>query len=254
METALVQSELVWENPAENRRHFADLLRPLAGSVDLIVLPEMFTTGFTMNPQNIPTEEGQRTLDWMLEQASLANAALTGSIVFPEGGRHYNRLVFAMPDGTYEQYDKRHTFTLAGEDRVYTRGTGRLQVDFRGFTFCPLICYDLRFPVWSRNTEGYDVLIYVANWPSPRVFAWDTLLQARAIENMSYVLGVNRVGTDPNSLSYSGHTAAYDSLGNCLAFSEGEEILRVSLSKSHLKTTRDSLRFLQDRDRFSLES
>lgn len=254
METALVQSELVWENPAENRRHFADLLRPLAGSVDLIVLPEMFTTGFTMNPQNIPTEEGQRTLDWMLEQASLANAALTGSIVFPEGGRHYNRLVFAMPDGTYEQYDKRHTFTLAGEDRVYTRGTGRLQVDFRGFTFCPLICYDLRFPVWSRNTEGYDVLIYVANWPSPRVSAWDTLLQARAIENMSYVLGVNRVGTDPNSLSYSGHTAAYDSLGNCLAFSEGEEILRVSLSKSHLKTTRDSLRFLQDRDRFSLES
>ena len=254
METALVQSELVWENPAENRRHFADLLRPLAGSVDLIVLPEMFTTGFTMNPQNIPTEEGQRTLDWMLEQASLANAALTGSIVFPEGGRHYNRLVFAMPDGTYEQYDKRHTFTLAGEDRVYTRSTGRLQVDFRGFTFCPLICYDLRFPVWSRNTEGYDVLIYVANWPSPRVSAWDTLLQARAIENMSYVLGVNRVGTDPNSLSYSGHTAAYDSLGNCLAFSEGEEILRVSLSKSHLKTTRDSLRFLQDRDRFSLES
>lgn len=254
METALVQSELVWENPAENRRHFADLLRPLAGSVDLIVLPEMFTTGFTMNPQNIPTEEGQRTLDWMLEQASLANAALTGSIVFPEGGRHYNRLVFAMPDGTYEQYDKRHTFTLAGEDRVYTRSTGRLQVDFRGFTFCPLICYDLRFPVWSRNTEGYDVLIYVSNWPSPRVSAWDTLLQARAIENMSYVLGVNRVGTDPNSLSYSGHTAAYDSLGNCLAFSEEEEILRVSLSKSHLKTTRDSLRFLQDRDRFSLES
>ena len=159
-----------------------------------------------------------------------------------------------MPDGSYEQYDKRHTFTLAGEDRVYTRGTERLQVDFRGFTFCPLICYDLRFPVWSRNTDGYDVLIYVANWPSPRVSAWDTLLRARAIENMSYVLGVNRVGTDPTNHTYSGQRAAYDSLGNCLAFSEGEEILRVSLSKSHLQTTRESLRFLQDQDRFSLES
>lgn len=254
METALVQSALIWENPAENRRHFADLLKPLAGDVDLIVLPEMFTTGFTMNPQNIPAEEGQRTLDWMLEQASLTNAAVTGSMVVPEGGRYYNRLVFAMPDGNYGQYDKRHTFTLAGEDRVYTRGTQRLQVTFRGFTFCPLICYDLRFPVWSRNTDEYDVLIYVANWPSPRVSAWDTLLRARAIENMSYVLGVNRVGPDPNHLTYSGHTAAYDSLGNCLAFSEGEEILRVSLRKSHLQETRGSLRFLQDRDRFSLES
>ncbi len=254
MEAALVQSALIWENPGKNRRHFADLLKPLSGSVDLIVLPEMFTTGFTMNPQHIPAEEGRRTLDWMLEQASLANAAVTGSTVMPEGGRYYNRLVFAMPDGSYEQYDKRHTFTLAGEDRVYTRGTERLQVDFRGFTFCPLICYDLRFPVWSRNADGYDVLIYVANWPSPRVSAWDTLLRARAIENMSYVLGVNRVGTDPNNLIYSGHTAAYDSLGNCLASSEGEEILRVSLSKSHLQTTRESLRFLQDQDRFSLES
>jgi len=254
METALVQSALVWENPEKNRLYFSELLKPLVGSVDLIVLPEMFTTGFTMNPQNIPDEEGSRTLDWMLEQASRANAALTGSTVFREKGRYYNRLVFARPDGTYELYDKRHTFTLAGEDKVYTRGRERLQMDFRGFTFCPLICYDLRFPVWSRNTDGYDVLIYVANWPSPRVSAWDALLRARAIENMSYVLGVNRIGSDPNNLTYSGHTAAYDSLGNRLVFAEGEEILRVTLSKSHLKETRDSLRFLQDQDRFSLES
>ena len=254
METALVQSELVWENPKENRQYFTELLKPLAGSVDLIVLPEMFTTGFTMNPQNIGLEEGRRTLDWMLEQASRANAALTGSTVYHEKGRYYNRLIFAMPDGTYEFYDKRHTFTLAGEDKVYTRGTDRIQIDFRGFTFCPLVCYDLRFPVWSRNTDGYDVLIYVANWPSPRVSAWDALLRARAIENMSYVLGVNRIGSDPNSLTYSGHTAAYDPLGNRLAFTEQAEILRVTLSKPHLKETRDSLRFLQDRDRFSLES
>jgi predicted amidohydrolase len=253
METALVQSSLAWENPGKNRRYFSELLKPLAGSVDLIVLPEMFTTGFTMTPQNISAEEGPRTLEWMQEQSSRANAALTGSIAFQEEGRYYNRLFFAMPDGTYASYDKRHTFTLAGEDKVYTRGAGRLQLDFRGFRFCPLICYDLRFPVWSRNTDGYDVLLYVANWPTPRVAAWDALLRARAIENMSYVLGVNRIGSDPNSLTYSGHTAAYDSLGNRLAFSEGEDILRVSLTKSHLRETRESLRFLQDRDRFSLE-
>jgi predicted amidohydrolase len=254
METALVQSALVWENPGKNRQYFSELLKPLAKGVDLIVLPEMFTTGFTMKPQNIGADEGPRTLDWMLEQASRANAAITGSTVFHEKGKYYNRLAFAMPDGTYGLYDKRHTFTLAGEDKVYTRGTERLQVNFRGFAICPLICYDLRFPVWSRNTDGYDVLIYVANWPSPRVSAWDALLRARAIENMSYTLGVNRIGSDPNNLSYSGHSAAYDSLGNRLAFSEGEEILRVTLNKSHLKETRDSLQFLRDRDRFSLES
>lgn len=254
METALVQSALVWEDPAENRRHFSELIKPLAGSVDLIVLPEMFTTGFTMNPQNIPREEGSRTLDWMLEQASRTKAALVGSTVYPEQGGYFNRLVFAMPDGACQVYDKRHTFTLAGEDKVYDRGSRRIQVEFRGFSFCPLICYDLRFPVWSRNTDGYDVLIYVANWPSPRVAAWDTLLRARAIENMSYVLGVNRIGSDPNGLAYSGHSAAFDSLGKQLAFAEGAEILRVTLNKSHLEETRDSLRFLQDRDRFTLES
>jgi predicted amidohydrolase len=189
----------------------------------------------------------------MLEQSAIANAALTGSVAFRERGRYYNRLFFVKPDGTYESYDKRHTFTLAGEDKVYTRGTERLQLDFRGFKFCPLVCYDLRFPVWSRNTDRYDVLLYVANWPTPRVAAWDTLLRARAIENMSYVLGVNRIGSDPNRLTYSGHTAAYDSLGNRLGFAEGEEILRVSLNQSHLRETRESLRFLQDQDRFSLE-
>ncbi len=254
MEAALVQSTLTWEDPMENRKHFSRLLEPLAGTVDLIVLPEMFTTGFTMNPERIPNGEGEETLTWMLQQASLADAAVVGSTVFWEAGGYYNRLIFAKPDGTYACYDKRHTFTLAGEDKVYTRGTQRMLVDFRGFTFCPLICYDLRFPVWSRNTEAYDVLIYVANWPSPRVSAWDALLRARAIENMSYVLGVNRVGSDPNQLTYSGHTAAYDCLGKQLAYSEGEEILRVSLSKTHLRQTRDSLRFLQDRDSFSLES
>lgn len=254
MEAALLQSTLVWEDPEENLRRFSRLIRPLAGTVDLIVLPEMFTTGFTMNPQRIPPEADKRTLDWMLEQAEATRAAVVGSSITRENGQVFNRLTFAMPGGDYRVYDKRHTFTLAGEDKVYARGTERLLLEFRGFVFCPLICYDLRFPVWSRNTSGYDVLIYVANWPSPRVSAWDALLRARAIENMSYVLGVNRVGADPNDLTYSGHSAAYDSLGNRLAFSEKEEILKVTLHKTHLEQTREALRFLDDRDHFTLES
>ncbi len=254
MEAALVQSSLIWENPEENRRHFSRLLRPLAGKVDLVVLPEMFTTGFTMNPQRIPPKEDGKTLDWMLEQAEATRAAVVGSSITRENGRFFNRLTFAMPGGEYRVYDKRHTFTLAGEDKVYARGTEQLLLEFRGFVFCPLICYDLRFPVWSRNTGGYDVLIYVANWPSPRVSAWDALLRARAIENMSYVLGVNRVGTDANDLTYVGHSAAYDSLGKRLAFSEKEEILKVTLQKTHLEQTRKALRFLDDRDRFTFES
>ena len=254
MEVALLQSTLFWEDPEANRRHFSGLIGSLDPGVDLIVLPEMFTTGFTMEPARIPPEEGPRTLEWMRQQASLANAGVVGSIACRDEGGFRNRLVFTMPDGTHGTYDKRQTFTLAGEDKVYRRGTERVLVSFRGFRICPLICYDLRFPVWSRNTEDYDVLIYVANWPSPRVRAWDTLLCARAIENMSYVVGVNRVGSDPNGHSYSGHSAVFDSLGQRLAYSEAQEVLRVRLSRSHLEETRGSLRFLQDRDAFTLGS
>ena len=253
MEAALIQTSLIWEDPAANRGHFSGLLDPLGKEVDLIVLPEMFTTGFTMKPARIDPAEGLRTLDWMRDRAASADAALVGSIAFFDSGQYFNRLVFMKPDGQYATYDKRHTFTLAGEDKVYRRGGRRTLVSFRGFRFCPLICYDLRFPVWSRNTDDYDVLLYVANWPAPRVGAWDTLLCARAIENMSYAIGVNRIGNDPNGLAYSGHSAVYDSLGNRLAYSEGEEIIRVRLSTSHLKESRESLRFLQDRDSFSLE-
>ena len=253
MEVALLQSPLIWEDPEANRSHFTRCIESLDAGTDLIVLPEMFTTGFTMNPGSIPGEEGPRTLQWMREQARLADAALVGSMVFSESGGFYNRLVFMQPDGRHVSYDKRHTFTLAGEDKVYRRGMEKVLISFRGFTFCPLICYDLRFPVWSRNTEGYDVLIYVANWPSPRVNAWDALLSARAIENMSYVLGVNRVGEDPNGLTYSGHSGAYDSLGRRLAYSEREEIIRVTLDAGHLQETRGALRFLEDRDAFTFE-
>ncbi len=212
----------------------------------------MFTTGFTMSPENISPEEAQKTVSWMQQMSLRFKAAIVGSIVYREGSKNYNRLLFVKPDGNISSYDKRHTFTLAGEHEKYTSGKKLLLVKYKGFTFCPLICYDLRFPVWSRNTAEYDVLLYVANWPKPRVEAWDTLLKARAIENMAYCLGVNRIGTDAKGHTYSGHSSVYDTLGKQLIFSVIEEILEVTLTKKHLSETRKSLRFLNDRDKFSL--
>ena len=157
------------------------------------------------------------------------------------------------PDGRVNHYDKRHTFTLAGEHRSYARGDERLIIDFKGFRICPMICYDLRFPVWARNTEGYDLLIFVANWPKPRINAWDTLLKARAIENMAYCLGVNRTGEDDNGNEYCGHSACYNALGDQMAYSTADEVLFVRISKSDLQEVREKLRFLDDRDTFILQ-
>jgi len=254
LKIALVQSSLIWENPELNRVEFTKKIKEISSETDVIILPEMFTTGFTMSPENISEIEGLKTLEWMRERALEKNAAIVGSIVFTENGSNYNRLFFVEPDGSSTSYNKRHTFTLAGENLKYVAGNDRVLINFRGFVFSPMVCYDLRFPVWSRNTDGYDVLIYVANWPEPRIQAWDTLLKARAIENMSYSIGVNRVGFDEKGLQYSGHSSAYDSLGNQLAFSDKEEILNVVISKEHLIKTRNKLRFLEDRDQFNLKS
>src|SRR6056297_76740 len=249
---AVVQAPLVWENPTKNRALFTTKILAVAADVDVILLPEMFTTGFTMNPDSIALSEDAVTLKWMIQMAKESNAAIVGSLVYREEKKNYNRLLFVKPDGSVSSYDKRHTFTLAGEDKKYTAGTEHLLVMYKGFTFCPLICYDLRFPIWSRNTRDYDILLYVANWPETRVAAWDTLLKARAIENMAYCIGVNRGGTDANGLSYSGHSAVYDTLGKQLSFSKSEEVLEVSLSKKHISETRQKLGFLNDRDAFSL--
>ncbi len=248
---ALIQSHLIWENPEANRKLFSEKIAEISNTVDIIILPEMFTTGFTMNPQHIAQDEKQKTIDWMREWAQKKDAAIVGSIVNPEEDHYYNRLWFVYPSGM-SSYDKKHTFTLAGEDKIYKAGRTREIITFRGFKICSMICYDLRFPVWARNVEDYDVLLYVANWPKPRITAWDTLLKARAIENMAYCIGVNRVGSDDLGHEYSGHSAVYDVLGNPLAYSEMEEILYASLSKEHIKTTRNKLRFLEDRDEFSL--
>ncbi|MGB5189593.1 nitrilase family protein [Robiginitalea sp.] len=254
MRVALIQTSLEWEDPVANRAHFGQLINTLDGGTDLIVLPEMFTTGFTMNPEHIPSEEAHLTLEWMREIVARTGSALAGSLIFPEAGKYFNRLVFMLPDGTYEYYDKRHTFTLAGEDKVYQRGAERKTVRYMGLTFSLQICYDLRFPVWSRNTTDYDVLLFVANWPDTRIGAWDTLLKARAIENMSYVLGVNRIGSDSNGLRYQGHSGVYDALGERLVFSDKEEILYATLDKNTVDQARTTLKFLQDRDAFTLES
>lgn len=251
IQIALVQTPLLWEDPAGNRMVLERKIAEVAQQVDLFVLPEMFTTGFTMNPKNLDAKEGVITVAWMQGLAKKNLAAITGSIVFFENGKLFNRLFFVYPDGNYITYDKKHTFTLAGEDKVYTAGQERVLIPYKGFSICPLICYDLRFPVWARNTDNYDILLYVANWPKPRIKAWDALLKARAIENMSYVVGVNRIGDDAEGHEYPGHSAVYDVYGHSMVHSVAEEVLVVRLEKGALEAARRKLRFLEDRDSFT---
>ncbi len=255
LKTALFQVDLEWEDPAANLRKFSERIQDLDEQVDLIVLPEMFSTGFSMNAEALAETTAGPTVSWMRKTAMDKNTALTGSVIIKEKNHFYNRLFFIFPDGNYKTYDKRHTFTLAKEDQTYTAGKERLIVEYKGWKICPLICYDLRFPVWARNTSDYDLLIYVANWPETRIHAWDILLQARAIENMSYCIGVNRTGNDGNDYKYNGHTAVYDCLGKELFENSrsGEFTEIVSLDKSHIRETREKLKFLQDRDSFSLD-
>ena len=254
MKIALIQSPLFWENPTANRNHFEEKINAITEKVDLIVLPEMFTTGFTMNPAAVfETMEGE-TIQWLQLVAKVKNSAITGSLIIKENNNYYNRLVFVFPSGEIQFYDKRHLFTLAGEDKVYTSGNKKWIVDYLGWKICPLICYDLRFPVFARNIEDYDVLIYVANWPKPRINAWDILLKARSVENMCYTIGVNRTGLDDNNLEYVGHSQTVDFLGNyILEPQEFVGVFIVELNKEKLLETRNKLGFLNDRDSFELK-
>jgi len=253
MKIALIQTSLSWENPSENRASLQETITAISQYVDLIILPEMFPSGFTMNPQKVAETMQGETILWLKELARTKNCAITGSLVIQENGKYYNRLVFVFPSGEIQHYDKRHLFTLAGEDKVYTSGSDKLIVNYKGFKICPLICYDLRFPVFARNVEDYDVLIYVANWPKPRINAWDILLKARAVENMSYVIGVNRIGTDNNNLDYVGHSQAVDFLGNYIQEpQEIEDVFIVELDKDVMLETREKLAFLNDKDRFTI--
>lgn len=255
LKVTIIQSHLHWENPVANRTQFSEKIKSISEETNLIVLPEMFTTGFTMNAIPVAEDTNGPTLKWMQEMAGSQQCAIMGSVIIKDGDRYFNRLYFVHPDGQFQEYDKRHTFTLAGEHKIFASGSDRIIVEYKEWKICPLICYDLRFPVWARNTQDYDVLIYVANWPKKRVAAWDALLKARAIENMSYCIGVNRVGLDGNGHEYTGHSAVYDVLGTHISTPKFEEefIETLSLSREHIASNREHLQFLNDRDSFILD-
>ena len=214
----------------------------------------MFSTGFTMNAKLVAERESGKAVNWLIKMATSKNTAITGSLVIEENGNYYNRLFFVFPNGKYETYDKKHLFTLAKEHEHYSAGSEKIIVNYKGFKICPLVCYDLRFPVWIRNVEEYDLLIFVANWPNKRVKAWDALLKARSIENMCYTIGVNRVGLDGNDHLYSGHSAVYDALGEKISKENKETgfIEKVTLSLESVTKTRKDFGFLRDRDAFNL--
>ncbi|MDH5366471.1 MAG: amidohydrolase [Cyclobacteriaceae bacterium] len=210
---SLIQSDLYWHDRSANLAQFEEKIWQIEESTDIIILPEMFTTGFTMDVGNYSEPMRTHTFNWMEQMAAQKNAVITGSYIVNEGGHYYNRMVWMQPDGTYVSYDKRHLFRMSQEHRYFSSGRDFVIAQWKDWRICPLICYDLRFPSWSRNSYlidkeimDYDLLIYVANWPIPRIGAWDILLQARAIENLSYVAGVNRIGIDGNSILYNGHS------------------------------------------------
>lgn len=254
MKIALIQSDLYWENIAKNRSSFESKINQIDSEVSLIVLPEMFSTGFTMNAAEVAETMQGESIVWMQSLAKQKNAAITGSIIIKENNQYYNRMLFVFPSGEIQFYNKRHLFTLAGEDQTYTSGTEKVIVDYLGWKICLQICYDLRFPVFARNVENYDLLIYVANWPKVRTNAWDILLKARAVENVSYVVGVNRLGVDANDYEHIGHSQVVDFLGNnILEPQETEGVFVVELDKNVMLETRKKLDFLGDRDAFEIK-
>lgn len=258
LRVSLVQGNTRWHDPAGNRDYYGGLVRPLRGQTDLVVLPETFTSGFTNETLgNAETMHGE-SLRWLAALAAEVEAVVTGSMVMREGEVCVNRLVWMRPDGTCALYDKRHLFRMAKEHERYAGGAARLVVELHGWRVCPLVCYDLRFPVWIRNRHDgtrfdYDLLLFAANWPSPRRYAWQTLLRARAIENLSYCIGVNRVGTDGNHLAYSGDSAALDFLGQPLVeLGAQEQVVTTTLDPTALAVHRERFPAWMDADAFQL--
>ena len=253
MKVALFQTKLAWEQPETNRKFIEEYFLNEENDFDLFVLPEMFTSGFTMHPEVIAETMSGETILWLKQLAKQKNCAITGSLVIQENGNFYNRMVFVHPSGKIDYYNKRHLFGLAGEEKVYTKGKEKVIVNYNNWNICLQICYDLRFPVFARNVENYDLLLYVANWPEVRISAWDALLKARAIENMTYTIGVNRIGADANALEYPGHSKVIDSLGNEILSCDNElGVFCVELSKSKQTEIRQKTNFLNDKDEFKL--
>lgn len=249
----LVQSELFWEDKAANLRHIEDLLAEQQLHTDLILLPEMFTTGFTMNIGSTGSSIEGSEVAWMQSIAKKYSCSVAGSLHIEEEKKHYNRLLVVNEEGILAQYDKRHLFGMAGEHKAYEKGTEPLICLINDWRVNFQICYDLRFPVWSRNNNNYDLLVYVANWPARRAYAWRQLLIARAIENQSFVAAVNRVGTDGNQLSYQGDSCVINPMGEAIwQLADVEAVKQITISASELQEVRANLPFLQDRDHFKL--
>ncbi len=258
---SLVQGDTRWHDPAANRDYYASLIAPLAGQTDLVVLPETFTSGFSNEAIDRAEDMDGPTVAWIREQARALDAAVTGSVQLRVGEGVYNRLLWATPDGGLAHYDKRHLFRYAGEHKRYAPGRERLTVEWKGWRINPQVCYDLRFPVFCRNRHGverpdgmdFDLQLFVANWPSPRAHAWKTLLRARAIENLCFVAGVNRVGRDGNGLDYDGDSAVVDFLGQPQVEAHGaEQVLTTTLSAASLAAHRERFPAMLDADPFEL--
>lgn len=256
----VVQTNLHWENPEANRAMLEEKLSGI-GLTDVIVLPEMFTTGFTMN-SSLAEPMNFHTTKWMHNMAIKTNALVLGSVIIKEGNSFFNRLIWMQPDGVCKTYNKRHLFRMADEDKVYSPGDSLLIAEWRGWKICPLVCYDLRFPVWSRNrvnaqaqSLNYDLLVYVANWPAARSHHWQTLLKARAIENQSFVVGVNRVGTDGKGILYNGHSAVVSPKGEVMFEAVGAEAIQtIQLKAEELKEWRAKFPAYFDADDFHISS
>ena len=250
----LIQTSLFWENVEKNLSHFDKLISEISNT-DIILLPEMFNTAFYPKSNHLAeTMEGE-TVSWMKEIAKNKKSAIAGTLMVKENEKVFNRLVWISKNGTIHTYDKHHLFSLIKEERYITKGEERLIIEEQGWKICPLICYDLRFPVFSRNDVDYDLLIYLANWPIKRIDSWDTLLKARSIENQCYTIGVNRVGEDGNGIPFNGHSKIFDAFGKELlsATENKEEILQIEISLDDLKLKRIQMNFLQDRDDFTLQ-
>lgn len=251
----LIQPNIVWEDKAANLKQYEDYIAGVSESMEVVVLPEMFSTGFSMSPERLAEPMSGATVQWMKGIAKQYRCILTGSVIIEEGGKYYNRLLWVQPDGQLGYYDKRHLFGYANEDQYYSRGDKRLIVSVKGFRICLQVCYDLRFPVWSRNkNEEYDVLLYVANWPERRSMPWKALLQARAIENMSYVVGVNRVGEDGNGINHSGDSSVYNPLGELVWQQSHDAICHtLTIDIEVITQARAQFSFLKDGDDFIIK-
>lgn len=255
LKITMVQTRLHWEQPERNREYISGLTGDLRkGSTDIILLPEMFATGFTMNARQVAEKMDGGSVQWMMELAAKKNAVVCGSLVIEERKKFYNRLIWMKPDGNFETYDKRHLFRMASEHLTYTAGRKKLIVEWKGWRICPLVCYDLRFPVWSRNTGDYDLLLYVANWPERRRSAWSQLLIARAIENQCFVAGLNRVGVDGKNITYTGDSVVLDPFGEKISNIKPSkvQVSTVKLNPKVLLDARKNFPVMMDRDRFRI--